>query len=134
MRVPRPRLVVYVAGPFRGPDAWRVEQNVRKAEEASFILVEAGATPLCPHTMFRHFDKALPDEVWLEVSSDLLRRCDAVWVLEGWESSSGTKDEIELAGRLGMPVVYPRWAELWKKERVVEIVESLHLQVDQRCP
>lgn len=98
------RLVVYVAGSFRGPNAWRVEQNVRRAEEVSLALVEAGAAPLCPHTMFRHFDGALPDEVWLEVSSDLLRRCDAVFVVPDSESSEGTRAELLLAAELGLPV------------------------------
>ena len=36
---------------------------------------------------------------------ELLRRCDAVYGLEGWEESSGAVSEVNLARELGMPVL-----------------------------
>jgi hypothetical protein len=123
------RIVVYVAGPFRAPNSWEVEKNVRSAEEASFLLAKHGATPICPHTMFRHFDKALPDEVWLEVSSDLLRRCDAAVFLDGFESSEGCQRELEIVKEMKMPWLRASWGELWSSERRQHLVNTLELMV-----
>lgn len=46
----------------------------------------------------------LSDRFWLEGTLELLRRCDAVLLVPGWEKSSGTRAEIEEAERLGIPV------------------------------
>ena len=98
--------VVYVAGPFRARTPWLIEQNVRKAEEASARVALLGAVPLCPHTMYRHFDKMLPDKFWLESTLELLRRCDAILLVKGWEESSGSVSEHEEAGKLKIPVFH----------------------------
>ena len=99
--------VIYVAGPFRGSDAWEVERNVQRAEAAAwFVAGHKGCIPLCPHTMFRHFDKSLPDQIWLDGTLELLRRCDAMIAISGWSKSAGTMAEIVEAERLGLPVFY----------------------------
>lgn len=33
--------VIYVAGPFRAPNSWEIEQNIRRAE----ALYDAGSQP-----------------------------------------------------------------------------------------
>lgn len=98
--------VIYVAGPFRGKNAWEVEKNIRRAEEWSFKLAEKGWMFMCPHTNTRFFDGTQTDKFWLEGTLELMRRCDAVFVCEGYESSSGTLGEIQEAERLGLPVFY----------------------------
>jgi hypothetical protein len=93
--------VVYVAGPYRAKDAWAREQNIRRAEEAAFALAEMGAAPLCPHTMTRFFDGTLSDDYWLAVTLELMRRCDAILLLDGWERSAGARAEAaEADGKL----------------------------------
>jgi len=52
-----------------------------------------GATSLCPHTMYRHSHGTLTDEYWLEVTLDLLRCCNAIFLLKGWEQSEGSVGE-----------------------------------------
>lgn len=96
--------VVYIAGKFRGPTSWHVEKNVRRAEEAALSVAEAGAMPLCPHTMTRHFHGLLNDQFWLDGTMELLRRCDAVFLARGWEGSVGTALELGEARDLGKPV------------------------------
>ena len=97
--------VVYVAGPFRAPTPWLIEQNVRTAEAASLEIWKLGAAALCPHTNTRFFQHSAPDEVWIEGTLELLRRCDAlVLVGDRWRESTGTVKELELAHRLGLPV------------------------------
>ena len=101
--------VVYIAGPFRGATPWDVEQNVRRAEALALEVARMGAMPLCPHANTRHFDGQLTAEFWLEGTLELLRRCDAVLLVPGWETSSGTKAEVAEAERLGSPVFEHLW-------------------------
>ena len=57
--------VVYVAGPFRGPNAWEIEENIRRAERLALEVWRLGCACLCPHTNTRFFQGAAPDAVWV---------------------------------------------------------------------
>jgi len=96
--------VIYVAGPYRADTPWKVEQNVRRAEEAALYIWLSGAIALCPHTMTRNYDKTGTDEMWIKGTKELLRRCDGVFLIYGWENSEGTMGELELADERGIPV------------------------------
>lgn len=98
--------VIYVAGPFRGPSAWEIECNIRRAETLALEVWRLGAAALCPHTNTRFFQNAAPDSVWLEGDLELLRRCDAVILTEDWVRSSGARAEVEFADKLGLPVFH----------------------------
>ena len=54
--------------------------------------------------MYRNYPGTLPDEFWLEGTLELLRRCDAVFLIPGWEQSTGSRSELDEATRLGLPV------------------------------
>jgi len=122
------RAVAYIAGPYRSTSAWGVAQNVRAAEAVAWQVWREGIAVLCPHANTAHFDGSLPDETFLAGTMTLLERCDMVVVCEGWEHSTGTRAEIEAAGRLGIPVFYaedPEWAERARASaRAVELAES----------
>lgn len=99
--------LIFVAGPFRAPTPWQVEQNVRRAEEASLDLWKIGGVAvICPHTNTRFFQDECPDEVWLTGIMEILRRCDAVFAVPGWSKSTGTMAEIAEAKRLDKPVFF----------------------------
>lgn len=98
--------VVYVAGPYRGPDNWAIAENIRNAERLALEVWVMGAAAICPHANTAHFQGALPDAVWLEGDLVLLERCDAVVVVHPWIHSKGTEAEIEYALSKGMPVFY----------------------------
>ncbi len=98
--------VVYIAGPYRGPNAWDIEQNIRRAEELSLEVWKIGAAALCPHTNTRHFQGAAPDDLWLEGDLEMLRRCDAVLMVPGWQRSQGALAEREEALVRGLQVFY----------------------------
>ena len=96
--------VVYIAGPYRGKDAWEVEQNIRRVEETAFLLAANGFIPLSVHTMYRFFDRTLTDEFWLEATMELMRRCDAVLLVGNHRHSEGSVAEVAEANRLGIRV------------------------------
>jgi nucleoside 2-deoxyribosyltransferase len=98
--------VVYVAGPFRGPNSWEIEENIRRAERLSLEVWRLGAAALCPHTNTRFFQGAADDSVWLDGDLELLARCDAVVMTDDWWKSSGAKAEEAHARALNIPVFY----------------------------
>lgn len=98
--------VVYIAGPFRGPNAWEVERNIRSAEALALEVWRAGYAVFCPHTNTRFFDKAAPDEVFLEGDLEILRRCDAVLMTSDFDRSEGALGERDEACRRDIPVYY----------------------------
>lgn len=98
--------VIYIAGPFRGADGWAVKCNVHQAEEAARMVARLGAMPLCPHSLGASFSGTETDQFWLDGTLELMRRCDAIFMVDGWEASEGAKGEREEARRLGIRVVY----------------------------
>lgn len=99
--------VVYVAGKYRGPHAWAVEQNIRAASDVAAAVIRAGHMPLTPHKNIAHMEGLADDAFFLAGTLELLRRCDAVILVPGWESSVGARAEVAEANRLGLPVFRP---------------------------
>jgi len=106
------RIVVYIAGPFRAPDAWGIETNIREAECLGLEIARAGAIPLIPHSMLRYFQGTLPDHFWLDATLELLRRCDALLLGPRWKESAGAREELNEAKVLGMPFLEYEHARL----------------------
>lgn len=104
--------VVYIAGPFRCPsaavpgqqDAWGIQCNVMRAMEAALAVWRLGHVALCPHANTFCMQGAAPDDVWLAGDLELLARCDAVLMVQGWERSAGAWAERAEAERRGLPV------------------------------
>lgn len=95
--------VIYIAGPFRGPSPWDIEQNVRSAEERGLAVALRNMIPLIPHTMYRFFQDSLPDPFWIHATGELLKKCDAMLLTGNWESSTGCQGEIRIADALKIP-------------------------------
>lgn len=99
--------VVYIAGKFRGANAWEVHKNVQEALKVGFEVAALGAMPLIPHVINLPFDGTLNDQFWLDGAMELLRRCDALMTVSNWTTSTGAKDEIhEAVSKLGIPVFH----------------------------
>lgn len=106
--------IVYVAGPYRAKSGAHdasvyneIEENIRRAEAAAIKLWEAGFGVLCPHKNTDHFEiKApnVPGEAYLITDLRLLAVCDILYLLPGWEHSSGSVGERDLMERLGRPI------------------------------
>jgi len=103
--------VAYVAGPYRGRDEFEVHDHIANARWAAIELWNKGYAVLCPHTNtanFEHYGRkyAIRDWVWLEGGLELLRRCDVLVMLPGWEYSEGSRKEMALAEELGMDIYF----------------------------
>lgn len=110
--------VIYIAGPFRGPSAWAIEQNIRAAEGLALEVWRLGAAALCPHTNTRFFQNAAPDDVWLSGDLEMLRRCDAILTTADWQRSVGAVAEVAEAQRHTIPCFHTLAAlETWLFEQ-----------------
>lgn len=98
--------VVYVAGKFSAPDQWQRTRNVRAAENIAYGVACMGAMPLNPLANTCNFYGTLDEKFWYAGTLELLRRCDALILVPGWEDSKGVKAEIAEANRRGMPIFY----------------------------
>jgi hypothetical protein len=96
--------VIYIAGPYRADTERGIIENIRKAEAVAIEVWKAGYVALCPHMNTRLFGGICPDEVWLEGTLELMSRCDGVFLVPGWETSSGTIAEIQEAKNMDIPV------------------------------
>lgn len=108
------KIVIYVAGPYRAnstcmpghQDMWRVQCNIMRAMEVSLQLWQRGYVPICPHAMNMFYTGAAPDALWLDGDLELIRRSDAVLLVDGWGSSTGTLAEILYAQQIQKPVFH----------------------------
>lgn len=96
--------VIYIAGKYRGPNAWAVEQNIRAAEEVAAKVWAMGYAALCPHANSRHMDGVASDDHFLAGTLELMRRCDAVVLVPNWRDSAGARAEVAEAVSLALPV------------------------------
>jgi hypothetical protein len=110
--------VVYVAGPFRGPDHWVIWKNINQAAELALEVWKMGAACICPHMNTFCFQGAAPDEIWLDGDLAILTRCDAILMTPDWQRSSGARAEHDIALKHGLQIFYTldalkEWVMLW---------------------
>lgn len=98
-------ILIYIAGPFRAPTAWEIEQNVRRAEEMGARVIQAGGYPVIPHANTRFFHGHGEDQIYLDGTLEVLLRCDGMILLDGWEKSSGSKVEKTKAEDYEIPIL-----------------------------
>lgn len=97
--------VVYVAGALIADDHYKIRLNIDRAAAVGLAVATAGASPVIPHTNTgAWFIGTLSHAFWYEATLELMRRCDAVILVSGWEESKGTQNELVEAKRLGLPV------------------------------
>jgi len=102
--------LIFVAGPVRGDGSKEAKQkNIEIAKKFILVLIANNIPYYSPHLNIDQEIISLGEEAsklaW-DMNAEFLRRCDGLAVLPGWETSSGTKMEIENATKLSLPVFY----------------------------
>uniref|UniRef100_A0A6M3JHD9 DUF4406 domain-containing protein n=1 Tax=viral metagenome TaxID=1070528 RepID=A0A6M3JHD9_9ZZZZ len=98
--------IIYVAGKYRAKTEWALEENIRHAEREAVKLWQHGWAVICPHKNTAHFGGVCTDATWLDGDLEILKRCDAIYMLAGWDLSSGARAERELAKSSGIEIFY----------------------------
>ena len=100
--------VIFISGKYRSCSGeYYVRKNIRFAEEQALYVWKHGGIALCPHKNTAGFGGALgiTDDVWLAGDLELLKRCDAIWMIKGWLSSEGACAEKVFAENNGIRVL-----------------------------
>lgn len=116
--------LIYVAGPFTAADRAGVQRNIAAAEAIGLEVARLGACPVVPHANTSHpnYEAIQPYAFWIEATIALLRHCDALVTVPGWEASTGARGEVEEAARLRMPAFHTiaeldQWLRQERSER-----------------
>lgn len=98
--------LLYVAGPYSGD----IKNNIQRAEEVSIDLIRNGFHVITPHKNCagyeKYEDKNINHSTWIDMDNDLISRCDAIYVMENYEKSLGTRNEIDYGIALKLPIIY----------------------------
>jgi hypothetical protein len=123
------RMMILIAGPYRsgtGDDPQKMAENLRRLEEASWPIFQAGHVPMIGEWVAlpiwnvaggKAVGDALYDEILHPTAGRLIERCDAILRLPG--ESKGADNDVKLAKERGIPVYYhineiPQYGETLK--------------------
>ena len=99
--------VIYIAGKYRDSSEYKVRMNIRKAEAAALFVWQSGGVAICPHKNTAGFGGACgtDESVWLKGDLELLDRSNAIWLIPGWQSSEGARQEAQRAADRDMVIL-----------------------------
>jgi hypothetical protein len=101
---------IFVAGPYNHPDEIIKSERLLNIKKYCVKVFNEGDAPISALLMGLSISDigGLPTdtETWREFSKKMVKGCDEMHVLSGWEESGGVKAEIEEALRIGIIVKY----------------------------
>lgn len=102
--------MIYISGPLSAPTPEQRLANIQAAVGVFQALTARNILTYCPHLSglipgVFDADHPISYEQWLAHCLEMLRRCNALYLLPKWEISSGTKRELALAFDLRLPIV-----------------------------
>lgn len=102
--------LIYVAGPYHGAPPEVTLRNIMRAEEVSIALIRNGWAVFTPHKNTsgyeRYVDGHITSDTWIQMDLNILSRCDTLYVMNNWWTSTGTQIEILFATLGGIPIIY----------------------------
>jgi hypothetical protein len=98
--------IAYIAGAYRSETISGTVKNIRAAEYVAIKYWKKGYAVICPHKNTALFDGLMPDKTWLDGDIEILKRCDVIVMMQGWEDSTGSKAEHFFALRNGIEIIY----------------------------
>ena len=100
--------LIFVSGPYNARTEEEKRANIWHAVRVACRLWELGFFVICPHLNSANFEfyTNLDESVWVEGDLEMVRRCDCVFMLKGYETSTGSLMELELAEKLQKAIYY----------------------------
>lgn len=98
--------VIYVAGKYRGESEREVFDNIIHARSAALKLWNEGWAVICPHTNCMFMGSQMFNNAFMEGDLEILKRCDAIYLLEGFIESVGAVMELGYAQGIGLEILY----------------------------
>jgi len=106
--------LIYVSGKYTEDTSSLVQLNIEKAEEAAIQLIGKGWGVFTPHKNSAHYEKykeEYPNMTWdyfMEFSIEMLKRHDAIFMLNNWKDSEGGVIEHDYALKNNIPIYYEK--------------------------
>jgi hypothetical protein len=107
--------VVYIAGKYReyrtdgNYDIDAMLERTLDMRRVAKKYMAQGYCVISPLLNFFLFDsQKFADDFWFAVDEELIRRCDAIVMMEGWDKSQGAIHELKFAESLGLEVIYDK--------------------------
>ena len=97
--------IIYIAGKYRGANEDEIRANIRKSEQKAAEVWKKGAVAVCPHKNSAFMSGIIPEEAFIEGYMDLLLRCDALYLVDNWQASTGARLEVKQALAYNIPVL-----------------------------
>ncbi|SDO05386.1 DUF4406 domain-containing protein [Phyllobacterium sp. OV277] len=109
-------MLILIAGPYRSgtnDDADKMAANLKRLEEASWPLFQAGHLPMIGEWVAlpvwnaaggKHVGDELYDQIFHPAAGRLIALCDAILRLPG--ESKGADNDVRVANERGIPVYY----------------------------
>jgi len=104
--------IIYFASPYSHKDSLVVQDRVQKTSEMVAKLVSEGNVVISPivygHNLLQYHEMPSDWEFWKNFCQTFLRKSDEmiVYMIEGWDQSTGVLAEIDLATELGIKVTF----------------------------
>lgn len=104
--------MIYVASPYSSPIREALQQRFEAVREFTRRMIGQGFVAFSPIVYAHEMAKggALPTDAnfWLQFNSDMLRRAEAMYVLDliGWDKSKGVAVELKQAAAMFIPVAH----------------------------
>lgn len=99
-------MLIYPAGQYSAPTHEGISANIAVARKYAILLWEAGHVVISPHLNSAHFevDCKCVYEDYLRADFKIIARCDALFMLPGWEQSKGACREKAYAESLKLAI------------------------------
>lgn len=93
---------IYIAGPITGHD---LAERKREFDFTATLLEIDGREVVNPMTLPHQHDKSW--ESYMRECIEALIKCDAIYLMQGWELSDGARLEFTIASKLKMQIIDP---------------------------
>jgi hypothetical protein len=98
---------VYIAGPYSDPSFMKALENMKRGMDVGAQFIKLGFSVFDPFLDFMlYFFQNITREEYLAHSLEQVSRQDILYVLNGWETSDGTRKEIQEAKECCIPTFY----------------------------
>lgn len=95
----------YISGPMSG----KPEKNRAEFDKVALEVEQRGYVAVLPHTKELENDDKATWQQFMREDLKMMMDCDVVVVLDGWQRSPGSRDEVHTAQRYGIPVYDRQW-------------------------
>ena len=99
--------LIYVSGPYTAPTEEEINENIQRAEDIAVMLMRNGFDVITPHKNTAGYQQyEFTHERYLEQDINILSRCDAIIMMNGWRDSKGACIEMEYAREENIPIIF----------------------------